>query len=132
MMRIWLLLPLAFLSLSCGKDTANDRGAHAKIPTTNASDWEKDVLQNSGPVLVDFTATWCGPCQLMEPILASLSKDFQVRQVDFDANRQLANQLNVNAIPALFIFVNGKIARQHRGVTDEATLRRDLTELSQK
>lgn len=92
--------------------------------------WKREVLDALEPFLVDFWAAWCGPCQLMNPILEAVARDFKVCKVNLDKNQPLARKYQVSAIPTLLIFKEGKVAWQHVGVTDEATLRRELAKAS--
>jgi thioredoxin 1 len=128
-MRTWLLLPLAFVVLGCGRGEAPKT---AKGPALSEAEWTKNVLQDPGPVLVDFGATWCGPCREMEPIVARLEKDYKVVRVDVDENPDLAQQMRISGIPAFFIFVEGKIASRFVGIKSETTLRDELARLSRK
>ena len=93
--------------------------------------WKKEVLQSAEPVLVDFWASWCAPCQAMNPSIESLAREFKVCKVNVDTNQKLAAHYGISSIPALLIFKDGQIAAQHVGVTPEATLRDELQRASQ-
>lgn len=73
-------------------------------------DFEKEVLKNSKMVVVDFFATWCGPCQLLMPVLEEISKerdDFDIIEIDVDKAQDLAMQYDIEAVPTMIIFKNG-------------------------
>lgn len=77
----------------------------------NSQNFEQEVLKSEMPVLVDFFATWCGPCQAMAPILEEFTKEnegkVKVGKVDVDQNSQLAEKYGVMSIPTLVAFKNG-------------------------
>lgn len=83
--------------------------------------------------LLDFSATWCGPCQVLGPIVDKLATEFKgkvnVGKVDIDEDPDLAGQFGVMAVPTLVFFKDGKVVDQHAGLLPEGTLRQRLTKL---
>lgn len=78
------------------------------------------IIKGETPVLVDFFATWCGPCKMMQPILqqvhAQLGDKVRIIKIDVDKNQQLASELNVSSVPTLAIFKDGEIKWRQPGV----------------
>jgi thioredoxin 1 len=83
------------------------------------SSFEKDVLQSSEPVLVDFFADWCGPCKAMAPALEQVATEMKgkvkVVKLDVDANPTVTQKYRIQAMPTLMIFKDGKVAAQRVG-----------------
>jgi thioredoxin 1 len=93
--------------------------------------FDEEVLkENDKPVLVDFWAPWCGPCQMMGPILDELSTEVEnfakVGKVNVDENPETAGQYQVMSIPTLIIFKDGKPAKQMTGVQSKEALTEEL------
>ena len=87
--------------------------------TLNVSNFEQEVLKSNKPVLVDFWATWCGPCRMLAPLISQLaikySDSIKVGKVDVDENPLLAQSFNISSIPTLIFFKDGKILSQRVG-----------------
>jgi len=86
--------------------------ASANVLELNSNNWETEVLQSPIPVLVDFWATWCGPCRMIAPTIESLADQYagriKVGKVDVDDNQELAARYRVTSIPQVCIFKNGQ------------------------
>jgi thioredoxin 1 len=80
----------------------------------------KEILQSKTPVLIDFFATWCGPCKMMPPILDEvkheLKDDVRILKIDVDKNRELSTKWNIQSIPTLVLLKEGKIIWRQAGV----------------
>ena len=88
----------------------------AKKITTD--EFESEVLRADGTVLVDFYATWCGPCKMLSPVLEEFAKtheDIKIVKIDVDEETPLAIKYGVMSIPTLILFRNGEIAGQTLG-----------------
>lgn len=84
----------------------------------NHESFEKIIAQNGKTVLVDFWATWCGPCRMIVPVLEEVAKerpDVTVCKVDVDEERELALEYGVSSIPTLLVFRDGKVVNQSIG-----------------
>ena len=86
----------------------------------SAAEFESKVLGASEPVLVDFFATWCGPCRMMAPTIDEVSQEMagkaSVYKLDIDEAPQIAQQLGIMSVPTFMVFKDGKIASQTIGV----------------
>ena len=88
----------------------------------NDNGFDREVLQDSGTVLVDFWATWCGPCWMLAPILEELSgqhPELKIVKVDVDENRDLALQYGIESIPTLLVFKGGQVVNRAAGLMGE-------------
>jgi len=92
----------------------------------NDLNFEQEVLSSSTPVLVDFTATWCGPCKQLAPIVDQLADELQgsvkVGKLDVDDSPITAGKYGVRGVPTVMVFKNGERAAQHVGLTTKQKL----------
>ena len=89
-----------------------------------AQNFEEEVLKSDKPVLVDFWATWCGPCKRQAPILEELSNEgYAIGKVDVDQELALAQQYKIMSIPTLVVFKDGKEVNRLVGLTPKDTLK---------
>ena len=97
--------------------------------TLTVDNFEEEVLNQEGYVLVDFWATWCGPCMRQGPIVEELGEEgYAVGKVDVDQNMELAQQFRVMSIPTLIVFKNGEEAHRLVGLTEKEDLKKLLDE----
>lgn len=82
-----------------------------RVKQITTQDFDNEVTASTKPVLVDFYADWCGPCQTLAPVVAELADDFadriEVRKLDVDANPEVASRFGVRSIPTLVLFKDG-------------------------
>ncbi|MBQ9485585.1 MAG: thioredoxin [Clostridia bacterium] len=91
-----------------------------------AKTFEEEVLKAKGPVLVDFWATWCGPCRMLAPVVAEIAKEnagkVKVCKVDIDENAPLAEKFGIEVIPTLIVFENGTEKNRSIGLVSKAEI----------
>ena len=91
----------------------------SEVVLTDAN-FDKEVLQHTAPVLVDFWAEWCAPCTMIEPIVSEIANDYNNRikvcKLNVDESPKLASRYQIRSIPTLLIFNNGKVVEQSVGV----------------
>lgn len=92
----------------------------------------EDIIKSEKPVLIDFFATWCGPCKMMHPILEELHQKIgekaRIIKIDIDKNEDLAATYNVRSVPTLMIFRNGNIEWRAAGVHSADDLEKILAQ----
>jgi len=87
---------------------------------TSGKETYSDIINSATPVLVDFSAEWCGPCKMMAPILKELhgmlGSAVRILKIDVDKNPKLAAQYNISGVPTLMLFQSGKMLWRQSGV----------------
>jgi thioredoxin 1 len=87
--------------------------ASSDVVTLQDGTWDAEVLKSDKPVLVDFWATWCGPCKAIAPVVDEIAKDFKgkvkVGKLDVDHNQEVAGKYGIRSIPTLLVFKGGRV-----------------------
>jgi len=98
----------------------------ADVVEVNESNFEEEVAKSDIPVMIDFWATWCGPCRMIAPIVEEASTAYggkmKVAKIDVDNNQKIASQYSIMSIPAIMFFKNGEVVDQIIGAVPKKVL----------
>lgn len=101
--------------------------------TLTDQNFDAEVIKSPTPVLVDFWAVWCGPCQMQGPVIEDVAKTMEgkvkVGKVNVDENPQTAGKYGIMSIPTLMVFKNGSVVKQLIGLQNKDTIVAELTKL---
>ncbi len=101
------------------------------IEITSNDDFESEVLQASTPVLVDFGATWCGPCKMLDPVVAEMAQEWgdsvKVVKLDVDHSPDVAMNYQVMGVPTLILFKDGKATERMTGYLPKPKILKKLS-----
>lgn len=103
-----------------------------RVKEISEKEWESEVLRSEEPVLVDFWASWCGPCKMLSPTIEQIAKEqkfgIKIVKVNVDQNSSLASSNGVQSIPTLKIFNKGKAIKTTIGAQSKASLEKMISD----
>ena len=125
---------LAFYFVSGVGGSAAMNQSTLNVSHITGKDFDADVIHSTKPVVMDFYATWCGPCKILSPRLDKLAGSFtngiRFVKVNIDESQDLARQFDIREIPTLFFFKNGQVVRRITGLVSSEELKADLESLA--
>ncbi|WP_235297391.1 thioredoxin [Portibacter marinus] len=103
------------------------------MKTINSNKEFNDLVATGKPIMLDFYADWCGPCQQLLPTVEKLAKEFEgqveIVKINVDEQRDIASKFQVRSIPSLFFMVGNKVKSSHLGMASDVTLRKKIQTL---
>jgi thioredoxin 1 len=120
--------------------TTERQGDHfmssANVVNLTDANFDAEVINSAQPMLVDFYASWCGPCKILSPVVDALADQFagkaRVGKVDTDNARAVSVKHGITALPTLLVFKNGQVVKRWVGLTRKEDIAAVLTEVSSK
>lgn len=135
MFKFGLVMVCATL-LGCNAALTGVSNKEIKIMTFNEGNFQSEVIESDKPVMVDFWATWCPPCNHMTPVVEKMAEEtdgrFVIGKVNVEEETELAKKYNINAIPAFLFFKNGEPKKSVVGAQTKETLMEILESLEDK
>lgn len=107
------------------QSSENKEGEKVEILEVTSKNFEQEVLKSEKPVLIDFYATWCGPCKMLSPIVeevAAENEDIKVVKIDIDKEQNIAVQYEIMSIPTLVVIKDGKEVNRSVGVIGKSDI----------
>ena len=95
------------------------------LKKVNKENFESEVLKLDKVILVDFYATWCGPCQMLGPILEEIAgekQDFDIAKINIDENQELAIENEIEVVPTMLIYKNGQVVERVEGLLSKSQI----------
>ncbi|MBR2847986.1 MAG: thioredoxin [Clostridia bacterium] len=95
------------------------------VITVTKDNFENEVMKSEKPVLIDFWASWCGPCRMLSPTVDQIAEeraDIKVCKVNVDEESELASKFGIMSIPTLFVIKNGQVVNQSMGVQPKSAI----------
>ncbi len=129
-----IFLTICFSVGACSKANSNSaESSNPDVPAVTEGSFQKEVVESDKPVLVDFWATWCGPCRMYGPIVDKVAEEYKGRlkvvRIDVDQNPNLSRNYQIQAIPASFIMQKGKVVKNWVGLVSEEDLKQQIDQV---
>jgi thioredoxin 1 len=106
-------------------NTIEKRSIIMSVITITKENFETEVMNSNKPVLLDFWASWCGPCRMLSPIVEEIAEemtDAKIGKINVDEQPELASKYNIMSIPTLLVFKNGEVANSAIGVQSKSAI----------